>query len=60
MTAATRRGLAIALGTRAALWVLLACYALSGALLATPAMLAHRDLPSHSPGRCGRTAGREH
>ena len=53
-------GLATALGTRAALWVLLACYALSGALLATPAMLAHRDLPSHSPGRCGRTAGREH
>jgi predicted MFS family arabinose efflux permease len=43
-------GLATALGTRAALWVILACYALSGALLATPAMLAHRDLPGGSPG----------
>jgi predicted MFS family arabinose efflux permease len=47
-------GLATALGTRAALWVILACYALSGGFLATPAMLAHRDLP----GGCGRTAGR--
>jgi Transmembrane secretion effector len=41
--------LATALGTRAALWVMLAGYGLSGAFLATPAMLAHRDLPSRSP-----------
>jgi predicted MFS family arabinose efflux permease len=53
-------GLATALGARAALWVILACYALSGAFLATPAMLAHRDLPGGSPGRCGRTVGRAH
>jgi Transmembrane secretion effector len=57
---AGRRGLATALGTRAALWVILACYALSGAFLATPAMLAHRDLPGGSPGRRDRTAGRGH
>jgi Na+/melibiose symporter-like transporter len=43
-------GLATVLGPRAALWVILACYALCGALLATPAMLAHRDLPGGSPG----------
>jgi hypothetical protein len=38
--------LATALGTRPALWVILACYALSGALLATPAMRSQRNLPA--------------
>jgi hypothetical protein len=52
--------LGTAVGTRAALWVMLAGYALSGAFLATPAMLSHRDLPSRSPGRWARTASREH
>ena len=32
--------------TRPALWVILACYALSGALLATPAMRSQRNLPA--------------
>lgn len=36
---------ATALGTRNALWIILASYALSGALLLTPAMLSHRYLP---------------
>jgi Transmembrane secretion effector len=39
-------GLATALGIRNALWVILALYALSGAFLLTPAILAHRNLPS--------------
>jgi hypothetical protein len=39
-------GLATELGTRAALWIVLAAYALSGAFLLTPAILAHRDLPA--------------
>lgn len=38
--------LATALGTRAALWAILAGFALSGALLLTPAMLSERCLPS--------------
>jgi MFS family permease len=37
--------LATASGVRNALWIILACYALSGALLLSPAILAHRDLP---------------
>ncbi len=37
--------LATAFGARTALWVILAGYALSGALLLTPAMLSHRSLP---------------
>jgi len=52
--------LATALGTRAALWVILACFALSGAFLVTPAMLSQRNLPGRSPDRLGRTASREH
>ena len=39
-------GLGTALGTRNALWVILALYALSGALLLTPAILSHRNLPA--------------
>jgi hypothetical protein len=41
--------LATALGTRNALWVILAGYALSGALLLTPAMVSPRDLPGAPP-----------
>ena len=52
--------LATALGTRAALWVILGCYALSSALLVTPAMLARRNLPSRSPDHMSRTVSREH
>jgi len=37
--------LATALGTRDALWIILAGYALSGTLLFSPAILARRDLP---------------
>ena len=39
-------GLGTAFGTRNALWVVLAIYALSGAFLLTPAILSQRDLPS--------------
>jgi hypothetical protein len=39
-------GLATALGTRNALWIILASYALSGTLLLTPAILSQRNLPS--------------
>jgi hypothetical protein len=42
--------LASALGTRTALWIVLACYALCGALLLTPAMLSGRDLPGAAGG----------
>lgn len=50
--------LASALGTREALWVILAGYAASGALLLTPAMLADRDLPAAALPRArgGRSA----
>jgi MFS family permease len=51
--------LATVLGTRAALWAILACYALSATLLATPAMLSQRNLPSRSADRLSTTAGRE-
>jgi Transmembrane secretion effector len=37
--------LATALGTRTALWIILASYALSGTVLLTPAVLSRRDLP---------------
>ena len=37
--------IAAAVGVRAALWVLLTCFALSAALLATPAIRSARDLP---------------
>jgi predicted MFS family arabinose efflux permease len=39
-------GLATALGTRNALWIILAIYALSGTLLLTPAILSQRNLPA--------------
>jgi predicted MFS family arabinose efflux permease len=39
-------GLATAFGTRNALWIVLAGYALSGAFLLTPAMLSNRELPA--------------
>jgi hypothetical protein len=39
-------GLGTGLGTRNALWVILALYALSWTLLLTPALLANRNLPS--------------
>jgi hypothetical protein len=52
--------LATALRTRAALWVILVCFALSGAFLVTPAMLSQRNLPGRSPDRLGRAASREH
>jgi Transmembrane secretion effector len=39
-------GLGSALGVRAALWIILAVYAPSGALLLTPAILSSKDLPS--------------
>jgi hypothetical protein len=42
-------GLATALGTRNALWIVLAGYAASGAFLLTPAMLSSRELPSSVP-----------
>ena len=38
--------LATAVGTRGALWIILACYALSGSLLLTPALMSDRNLPS--------------
>ncbi|HEY7013940.1 MAG TPA: MFS transporter [Streptosporangiaceae bacterium] len=41
--------LATAVGTRDALWIILASYALSGTLLLTPALLSDRNLPG-SPG----------
>jgi len=37
--------LATASGVRNALWIILASYALCGALLLSPAILSHRDLP---------------
>jgi len=37
--------IAAAVGVRAALWVLMTCFALSAALLATPAIRSARDLP---------------
>jgi len=53
--------LATALGIRAALWVILAGYALSGGFLATPAMLSHRNLPGRRAAAAGdRTGAREH
>jgi hypothetical protein len=50
--------LATALGPRDALWVILAGFAASGALLLTPAMLAERDLPAAALPRArgGRSA----
>jgi hypothetical protein len=42
-------GLATALGTRNALWIILAVYALSGTLLLTPAILSQRNLPASPP-----------
>jgi predicted MFS family arabinose efflux permease len=39
-------GLATALGTRNALWAVLALYVLSGSLLLTPAVVSHRNLGS--------------
>jgi MFS family permease len=44
--------LATALGTRNALWIVLAEYALSCAVLLTPAMLSNRDLPSTTAAIC--------
>jgi hypothetical protein len=44
--------LATALGTRNALWIVLAEYALSCAVLLTPAMLSIRDLPSTTAAIC--------
>jgi MFS family permease len=46
-------GLGAALGVRNALWVILAVYAPSGALLLTPAILTHKNLPTSTatPGR---------
>ena len=38
--------LATALGTRTALWIILASFALSGTFLLTPPIRSHRDLPS--------------
>jgi hypothetical protein len=48
-------GLGAALGVRGALWIVLGLYALSGALLLTPAILSHQDLPSGLPTK--RSAG---
>jgi hypothetical protein len=42
--------LGTALGVRDALWFALGVEALSGALLFTPAILSHRDLPGGSDG----------
>ena len=42
-------GLATALGTRNALWIVLAGYAASGAFLLTPTMLSNRELPGSIP-----------
>jgi len=39
------QGSAAAVGVRAALWVLMTCFALSAALLATPAIRSARNLP---------------
>jgi len=51
-------GLATALGTRNALWIVLAGYAASGAFLLTPAMLSNRELPPSIPAmsRCADAA----
>jgi hypothetical protein len=51
-------GLATALGTRNALWIVLAGYAASGVFLLTPAMLSNRELPAGIPamGRCADAA----
>jgi predicted MFS family arabinose efflux permease len=46
-------GLGTVLPVRAALWVILAIYALSGTLLLTRAFLKHKDLPG-SPGTAAR------
>jgi hypothetical protein len=45
-------GLATALGTRNALWIILAVYACSGTLLLTPAILSQRNLPSSPLSPC--------
>jgi hypothetical protein len=45
-------GLGTALGTRNALWIILAIYALSGTLLLTPAILSDRNLPSSPLSLC--------
>jgi hypothetical protein len=39
---------------------MLACFAVSGGFLVTPAMLSQRNLPGRSPDRLGRVASREH
>ena len=52
-------GLATALGTRNALWVILASYALSGGILLTPAILAQRNLPGTTAPDGGERQGAE-
>ena len=42
--------IAAAIGVRGALWVLMTCFALSAALLATPAIRSARDLPAAGGG----------
>jgi hypothetical protein len=49
--------IAAALGVRGALWVLMTCFALSAALLATPAVRSARDLPRQPAAALGRPAG---
>jgi len=49
--------IAAAIGVRGALWVLMTCFALSAALLATPAIRSARDLPRQPAAALSR-AGR--